>query len=104
MPSAAVANATRAACDVAVARASTTTARQLAQALGGGPRQVLERIGGHDERGVDLAALEQRGGAELARVGARMAAGEAHRRGEAGLPGEHVLGAARVAVARAARA
>ena len=28
-----------------------------------------------------------------------MAAREAHRRGEAGLPGEHVLGAARVAVA-----
>ena len=68
--------------------------RQLAQA-----RQLLERVAGDHERGVDLAALEQRGGAELARVRARVAAREAHRRGEAGLPGEDVLGAARVAVA-----
>ena len=67
--------------------------RQPAQALG----SSLERVGGHHERGVDVAALEQRRRAPglLARVTAR----EAHRRGEAGLPGEHVLGAARVAVA-----
>ena len=70
----------------------------------GSRRQVRQRIGGHHERGVDLAALEQRGGAELAGVGARVAAREAHRRGEAGLPGEDVLGAARVALARAAPA
>ena len=37
-----------------------------AQALGGRRRQVLERIGGHDERRVGVAALEHRGRAQLA--------------------------------------
>ena len=59
--------------------------RQLAQA-----GQARERIGGHDERGVDVAALEELGGA---RALAREAAGEAHGPRIAGLPREHVLGA-----------
>ena len=45
-----------------------------------------------------IASQEGLAGTELAGVGARVAAGEAHRGGEAGLPGEHVFGAARVAV------
>ena len=95
MPSAAVAKATRAAFAVSVSRASTTTVGSSRRR-----RQPASSASQADhERGVDLAALEQRGGAELAGVGARVAAREAHRRGEAGLPGEDVLGAARVAVA-----
>ena len=69
--------------------------RQLAQA----PAAASSASQRDHERGVDLAALEQRGRAELAGVRARVAAREAHRRRVAGLPGEHVLGAARVAVA-----
>ena len=70
--------------------------RQLAQSR---QRRAVD-----DQRRVDLAALEQRGGAELAGIGARVAAGEADRVREAGLPGEHVLGAARVALAAEPRA
>ena len=99
MPSTAVAKATRAAFAVSVSRASMTTV--------GSSRRPGSRSSASEadhERGVDLAALEQRGGAELAGVGARVAAREAHRRGEAGLPREDVLGAARVALAAQRRA
>ena len=79
MPSAAVAKATRA--DVAVAASRP-------------PRWALElQLGGHDERGVELAALG------LAREAAR----EVDRPGEPRLPGEHVLGAAGVAGAQPER-
>ncbi len=77
MPSAAVANATRAASDVAVARESTTTVGTSSSSS---------------------AATMRAASTSLALGLAREAAREVDRSGEPRLPGEHVLGAAGVAV------
>ena len=97
-PPAAVANATRAAAAVSVARGSSDDRGDPAQVVGGPWREVAERVEAHDERRVRLASLQQARGAELPGPRPRMPAREAHCRRVAGLPGQHVLGAPRVAL------
>ena len=54
---------------------------------------MRQRIGGDDQRGVDFAPGEQSPRGRFAGQVLRVAAREAHRRGKARLPGEHLRGA-----------